>query len=156
LKKIEESFKNRLLKKLVSENSFDVPPRLMNEQKQALIEDFQNRMKGQGMTETDFADYVKKWDSDFANSAKEMIQSSFLIDAIAKKHELFCTQTDIDQKFKEYSQQTGIEIEKIEEFYGKPEQMSRLTYSLTEEKVVAHLLKTVKIKEVEASKLKES
>ena len=153
LKKIEDDFKNRLIKQLVKENPIEVPPRLMEEQKTALIEDFKNRMKNQGMSDADYADYVVKWDADFAKSAKEMIQSSFLIDAVARKHDLVCTQADVDQKFNEYAAQTGIELQKIQDFYNKPEQMSRLTYSLTEEKVIAHLMKTVKIKEVEASAL---
>lgn len=153
LKKIEDDFKNRLIKQLVKENPIEVPPRLMEEQKKALIEDFKTRMKNQGMSDADYAEYVVKWDSDFANSAKEMIQSSFLIDAVARKHELVCTQEDVDQKFNEYAVQTGIELQKIQDFYNKPEQMSRLTYSITEEKVIAHLMKTVNINEVEASKL---
>ena len=155
LKKIEDDFKNRLIKKLVKENPIEVPPKLMEEQKKALIEDFQNRMKNQGMSDADYAEYVVKWDADFATSATEMIQSSFLIDAIARDHNLVCTQADVDKKLSEYATQTGIEIQKIKDFYGKPEQMSRLTYSITEEKVIAHLMSTVKIKEVDAASLKD-
>ncbi|MFN8791703.1 MAG: trigger factor [Bdellovibrionales bacterium] len=147
-KKADETFKNTLLKKLVAENAFDVPPRLMEEQKQALIEDFQKRMQGQGMTEEDYKQYIQKWDHDFAATAKEMIQTSFLIDAIARKHNLAATQEDVTKKFEEYAAQTGIELKRIEEFYGQPEQLSRLTYSLTEEKVIDFLTKSAKIKEV--------
>jgi len=147
-KKADETFKNTLLKKLVAENTFDVPPRLLAEQKQALIEDFQKRMQGQGMTEDDYKQYVQKWDHDFAATAKEMIQTSFLIDAIARKHNLAATQDDVTKKLGEYAAQTGIDLKRIEEFYGQPEQLSRLTYSLTEEKVIDFLTKSAKIKEV--------
>lgn len=147
-KKVEDNFKNNLLKKLVAENTFDVPPRLLEEQKQALMEDFRNRMQSQGMTEEDYKDYVVKWDGDFANTAKEMIQTSFLIDAIARKHNLAATQEDVTKKLSDYAAQTGIELQRIEEFYSKPEQMSRLTYSLTEEKVIDFLTKSAKVKEV--------
>lgn len=149
-KKVDDNFKNALLKKLVSENAFDVPPKLLEEQKQALIEDFQNRMKQQGMSDADYQDYVKKWDGDFANTAKEMIQTSFLIDAIARKHDLGATQADVDKKLSDYAAQTGIELQRIQEFYNKPEQLSRLTYSLTEEKVIDFLTKSAKVKEVDA------
>lgn len=154
-KRIDDAFKNRLLKKLVSENPVDVPPSLLKEQKASLIEDFKKRMTEQGMGPDDFASYVEKWDGDFEKTASEMIQSSFLVDAIAKKHELFCKKEDIDAKFAEYAQQTGIEESRIREFYGRPEQASRLTYMITEEKVIAHLNKSVKIKEVPAGSLKE-
>lgn len=154
-KRIEEAFKNRLVRKLAEENPIDVPPRLMEEQKKSLIEDFKSRMQNQGMTPTDFEQYIEKWDADFAKSAKEMIQSSFLIDAIARKHELTCTQADVDMKFEEYAAQTGIDVQKVKDFYAKPEQLSRLTYSLTEDKVIQFLMKTVKVKEVAAAQLKD-
>jgi trigger factor len=107
-KRIEDGFKNRLLKVLVKENPVDVPPSLLEEQKETLIADFKKRMGEQGMGEADFASYVQKWDGDFEKTAAEMIQSSFLVDAIAKKHDLFCKKEDLEAKFKEYSAQTGI------------------------------------------------
>lgn len=154
-KRVEDGFKNRLLKKLVSENPVEVPPSLLKEQKASLIEDFKKRMSDQGMTENDFASYVEKWDADFTKSATEMIQSSFLVDAIAKKHDLFAKKEDLDTKFKEYSAQTGIDEARIREFYGKSEQASRLTYQITEEKVIGFLNQSVKVKEVPAGTFKD-
>ncbi|XGC80718.1 trigger factor [Bdellovibrio bacteriovorus] len=154
-KRIEDAFKNRLLKALVKENPVEVPPSLMKEQKASLVEDFKKRMTEQGMGPNDFASYLEKWDSDFEKTAAEMIQSSFLVDAIAKKHDLFAKKEDLDAKFAEYAQQTGIEESRIREFYGRPEQASRLTYMITEEKVIALLNKSVKIKEVPAGSLKD-
>ncbi len=154
-KRIEDAFKNRLLKALVAANPVDVPPSLMKEQKASLVEDFKKRMTEQGMGPADFEAYVEKWDGDFEKTAAEMIQSSFLIDAIAKKHDLICKKEDVDAKFKEYTEQTGIDEARIREFYGRPEQLSRLTYMITEEKVIAHLNSSVKVKEVSKEDLKE-
>ena len=98
-KRIEDSFKNRLLKKLVLANPVDVPASLMKEQKASLIEDFKKRMTEQGMQPAEFEDYVQKWDSDFAKTAGEMIQSSFLIDKLSQEHNLICKQEDLDSKY---------------------------------------------------------
>lgn len=154
-KRVEDAFKNRLLKKLVKENPVEVPATLLKEQKEVLIEDFRKKMGEQGLPPDDFEDYVTKWNADFEKTAAEMIQSSFLIDTIARKENLLCKKEDLDQKFAEYAQQTGIEETRIREFYSRPEQMSRLTYQITEEKVIAHLMKSVKVKEVPASSLKD-
>ncbi len=154
-KRIEESFKNRLLKKLVAANPVDVPNSLMKDQKAALIEDFKKRMGEQGMQPTEFEDYVQKWDADFAKTASEMIQSSFLIDRLAQDQDLICKKEDLDKKFEEYSKQTGIELSRIKEWYAKPEQMSRLTYMITEEKVVKLLTDKAKVKEVDAKDIKD-
>lgn len=154
-KRVEDAFKNRLLKKLVQANPVEVPASLLKDQKNSLIADFQKRMNEQGMSPADFADYVTKWDGDFEKTAAEMIQSSFLIDAIAKKHDLFAKEEDLDTKYKEYAAQTHIEEARIREFYSRPEQTSRLSYMITEEKVIAFLNKSVKVKEVSADQLKD-
>ncbi len=154
-KRIEDAFKNRLLKKLVAANPVDVPASLMKDQKAALIEDFKKRMSEQGMQPTEFDEYVKKWDADFATTASEMIQSSFLIDRLAQDHDMICKKEDLDAKFEEYAQQTGIEVPRIKEWYSKPEQMSRLTYMITEEKVVKLLTDKAKVKEVDAKEIKD-
>lgn len=155
-KRIETDLKNRLLKKLVSLNPTEVPPSMLKEQKQLLIEDTKKRMKEQGMGDIEFEAYVQKWDKDFDASAADMIQSGFIIDAIAKKHDLNWKQEDLDKKFTEYAIQTGIDKARIVEFYSRPEQMNRLTYSITEDKVIAFLLSSAKVSEVPAAKLKES
>ena len=154
-KRIEDNFKNRLLKKLVEINPVDVPASLMKDQKASLIDDFKKRMTDQGMPETEFTSYIQKWDSDFEKTAAEMIQSSFLIDKIANDNDLTCKKEDIELKFEEYSKQTGIELARIKEWYSKPEQLSRLSYMITEEKVIKLLTEKSKVKEVDAKELKD-
>lgn len=154
-KRIEDSFKNRLLKKLVEANPVEVPASLLKDQKAALIEDFKKRMSEQGMQESDFNAYVQKWDADFAKTATEMIQSSFLIDKLAVEHDLICKNEDVEKRFEEYSKQTNIDLPRIREWYSKPEQMSRLTYMITEEKVIKLLTEKAKVKEVDAKDIKE-
>lgn len=154
-KRIETDTKNRLLKKLVDHNPVEVPPSMLKDQKASLVEDTKKRMLDQGLTDEQFAEYTKKWDGDFTQTATEMIQSGFLIDAISRKHELQWTETDLQNKYEEYAKQTGIDIARIKEFYSKPEQENRLTYMITEEKVIDFLMKTAKIKEVSKDQLKK-
>lgn len=155
-KRIETDFKNRLLKKLVEENPVEVPNTLMQEQKQALIADMKKKMQEQGMGEGDFEQYAAKWNTDFENTAKDMIQSGFLVDAVAKKYDLIWTEADFDAKMQEYAKQTGIEETRIREFYSKPEQQQRVTYMITEEKVIKHLTDKAKVKEVSKADIKNA
>jgi trigger factor len=155
-KQIEQDFKNRILKQLVKANPVAVPASLLKDQKQSLIEDMKKKMLDQGLSDAEFADYTTKWDSDFNTTASEMIQVGFIIDAIATKNEIRATKEDIEVKIAEYSKQTGLEPAKIEEFYSKPDQMQRLSYMITEEKVIELLTKTAKIKELPKDKIKES
>ncbi|MBL7544148.1 MAG: trigger factor [Bdellovibrionaceae bacterium] len=154
IKRVEDAFKNRLLKNLVKENPVDVPASLLKDQKNMLIEDFKKRMAQQQMDDQTLTEYISKWDKDFETTASEMIQSSFLIDAIARKYDLVCKNEDLDRKFSEYATQTGIEEARIREFYSKQDTLSRLTYQITEENVIKKIMETVKIKEVSAKDLK--
>lgn len=147
-KRIQEDLKNRLMRALVDRNPVPVPKSLLADQKEALIEDFKKRTQQQGMTEDQFEDYKKKWDSDFETTAKYMIQSSFLIDKLANEHNLRATSNDMDEKLKEYAAQTGIEMAKLAEFYGEKDRKARLSYQITEEKVLEFLLKKAKVDEV--------
>jgi trigger factor len=147
-KRIGDDFKNRLLRALVAKNPVSVPKSLMTDQKKALIEDFKKRMAQQGMPEQDFEQYKEKWDADFEKTASFMIQSSFLIDAIAEEQGLHAKKEDIEAKLKEYAAQTGLEIARIREFYGEKERSSRLAYQVTEEKVVDLLASKAKVTEI--------
>ncbi|MEQ1875337.1 MAG: trigger factor [Bdellovibrionia bacterium] len=151
--RIKKDLRNRILKALVDRNPVEVPPTLLREQKMALMQDIQQRMQQQGFTPDQFADYVKKWDSDFENSAKFIIQSSFLINAVADKHGLRATQGEMDEKLTDYAQQTGIEMNKLKEFYGQPERQSSLRFQITEEKVVDYLISKANVRELPKEKL---
>lgn len=152
--RIKNELKDRLLKALVAANPVDVPPSMQAKQKERLIEDMQQRMKQQGLGDDQFEEYKKQWDEDFNQTASTMIQSSFLIGALAEKHELGAKEEDFEKKMAEFSAQIGIEIERVKEFYGKPEQRSQMEFQITEDNVVDFLLSKASIEEVEADKLK--
>lgn len=147
-KRIQGDFHNALLKALIQANPVDVPARMLEEQKQGLIEDSKKRLAEQGMTDEDFKKYVEKWNADFEKTAAEMIQSSFIVDAIAAQNNLRCTDLDFTKKLQDYAVQTGIDVARVEEYYGKPELASRLRFQITEEKVLEFLTSKAKIKEV--------
>lgn len=151
--RVQADLKNRLLRALVKANPVEVPASLLKDQKAALIEDTKKRMSEQGMGEEEFNEYIGKWDKDFENTAGEIIQSSFLVDTIAEQQKLHWTPEDVEAKMQEYAQQTGIELDKIKQYYNQGDQQRRLTYMITEEKVIAFLLEKANLKEVDAKNL---
>ncbi|MAE74281.1 MAG: trigger factor [Bdellovibrionaceae bacterium] len=146
--RIEDELKNRILKVLVENNPVDVPKSLHAEQKQRLIQNMAQRLQQQGMNEKDFAEYTQKWDGDFSDSASNMIQSSFLIDELAEKLEIRATEKDVNAKIQEYAAQSGIEPERLNEYYAEDDRKSQLRYKITEDKVVQHLLDKAEVQEV--------
>ncbi len=152
-KRINEEFKTRLLKELVKENPVEVPDRLKEQQKAALIQDVEKRLQNQGMNEADITEYKSKWAGDIDETASFMIQSSFLIDALAEKWNLNATRDEVADRMKRYAQQTGLDLKKIYEFYGQSGRLSQLEYQITEEKVVSKLTDLADVAEVPKDKL---
>lgn len=154
-KRIEEEFKERLVQKLIAENPFEVPPSLIAKQKEALVSDAKDRWVKEGANLSEFDAYASKWDEDFTKSAKEVLQASLLIRAIAEKNDLFPTDEEVSKRLDEYAQRTGMERARIEAFYGKEENDNRLRSQMTEDKVIALVTSTAVIREVPPSKAKK-
>ncbi len=153
-KRIQEDFKNRLLKELTLANPIEVPQTLLEKQKAALQQDMNQRMGQMGMNEQQFQEYVSKWDKDFTETATFIVQSSYLVSKIADKENLNATPDDVNKKIQFYIQQTGIEEERIKQIYDQPENRNRLMNTITEEKVIEFLTSKAKVTEVPKEKLK--
>lgn len=150
MRRIDEDTRSRLLKKLVEVNPVLVPPSMLANQKQMLIEDFGRRMRSQGMTEEQFKEYQVKWDQDFTNTASQMIQSSFLLSEIAADNKITASREDLQKKIQEFADRSQIDVTRVQEFYNQPEQMNRLRFQVIEEKVVSLLLETAVVTEKDA------
>ncbi len=153
--RIKEDMKSRLLKALVEANPVEVPQQLHAQQKAALMADVEKRLGQQQMSPADIEEYKKKWDSDFNETADFMIQSSFLIDALAEKYNITATKKELEDRLRQYSQQTGIDFERVKEFYGEGSRMGNLEYQIIEAKVVDKLEELSDVKEVPADQLKK-
>ncbi len=154
-KRIQEDFKNRLLKELTLANPMEVPTTLLDRQKEALKQDMHQRMGQMGMNEEQFKDYASKWDSDFAETATFIVQSSYLVNKIADQEKLNASSEDVNKKIEFYIKQTGIEEARVKQIYDQPENRKRLMNTITEEKVIEFITSKAKINEVPKEKLKD-
>jgi len=149
-KRIETELRDTLMKTFVEANPVEVPKSLFEEQRKALVDDFQNRMKSQGMGDMNFDEYQDKWKEDFDKTATFMVQSAFLIDKIAEEEKLRATDADVDAKFQMMADQWGMEKDRIKSFYKEKQGgLEQMKYQITEDKVFDYLLKNSTIEEVE-------
>ncbi len=153
--RIKEELKNRLVKKLVELNPVEVPKSLLKEQTQALVQDFQQRMAQQGMSPDMFAEYQDKWGNDFEDTARHMIKSTFLMDKLAKDQNIEVSESDLNEKMQEFAEQSGLEIDRVKDFYKDPQRISRLEHQVTEEKVIDFLIGKASIKDVSSDEIQK-
>jgi len=155
-RRIKDDLKDRLLKALAKENPLEVPQSLKEEQKHRLIHDVEHRLKKQGLDEAGISEYKQKWADDFEDSATFMVQSSFLIHAIANKYDLKPRAEDIDKKLSEMAQEMNVALDKVKEYYNTPDKRSGLQFLLMEERVTSFLIDKAKVMEVSKDKLTDT
>lgn len=151
--RVDEDLKKNILEELVKENPIEIPAGLKQQQKQALINDVQSKMHQQGLNNEQFEEYKSKWDEDFEKTARFMIHTSFLIDALADKLDLRATEKDVDEQIKMHALQTGLDFSRLKEFYSDDEKRSNLRFKLTEDKVVDYLIDKAEVQEVSKDQL---
>ncbi len=151
--RIQDDLRARILQALLEANPVEAPRGLVEQQKRTLVEDMKSRMRQQGMSETEFVEYTRKWDSEFEESATFMVKSTFLLDHLADKLQLRAKSSEVEDKINQFAQESGVGIDRVREFYSTPEQRSRLAFQVTEEKVVKHLISVAAITEVSKDKL---
>lgn len=152
-KRAQDDLKQAALRELVRLNPVEIPPKLLEKQKEALLLDVEQRLAEEKATPEQVTEYKKKWAGEIEDTAKFMVQSALLIDTLADEQKLHTTRADVDARIQLYAQQTGLDTKRIEEFYGQPDRRSRLSYQITEEKVVKAILGKAKIEEVKKEEL---
>jgi trigger factor len=155
-KRIDTEMRDTLMKSFVEANPVEVPKSLFDEQRKALVADFQNRLKSQGFNDDNFNEYQDKWNEDFDKTATFMVQSAFLIDKIAEDEKLRATDADVDAKFAEMAKQWGMDKDRIMSFYKEKQGgLEQMKYQITEDKVFEYLLKNSSVEEIDKPKTKE-
>jgi trigger factor len=149
-KRIENDVRTKVIEALVERNPVELPKTLVQEQKQMLQEDVKKRLSDQGFNDEQIEEYLGKWGTDVETSARFMVHSSFLVDQLATDHNLHWTEDDFNARMDEMAKSSGLEVEKLKEFYGQPKMKSRLCFRITEDKVVDFLLSKATITEIEA------
>jgi trigger factor len=155
-KRIETEMRDTLMKTFVEANPVEVPKSLFEEQRKALVADFQSRLKSQGFNDDNFNEYQDKWNEDFDKTATFMVQSAFLIDKISEDEKLRATDADVDAKFTEMAKQWGMDKDRIMSFYKEKQGgLDQMKYQITEDKVFEYLLKNSSVEEIEKPQNKE-
>lgn len=148
--RLNQKLQEEVLKKLVEANPVEAPESLVTDQKESLKQNTTQTLKQQGLDDKGVTEYLAKWDAEFAQNAKDIIKSSLIVDAIAKKEKLQPTDADLEQRLQELAQGAGMEVSQVKEYYKEPGRMDSLRYRLLENKVIDFVLDKAQVKSVPA------
>jgi len=152
-KESKRHFEETLIHSLVAANPIEVPKFFVNRQKEHLIKNLEKDWKEKGQSEGEIHAYIQKWEADFERLAHEMIQAEFLVMEVAKLNHLDATEEDFVAKMKDYAMQTGIDMDRVIEYYSDANRKKQMLTTLSREKVVKFLSDKANVTEID--KIKE-
>jgi trigger factor len=145
-REVQSKLQQEILEKIISENSFDVPNALVEDQKKSVREELSRNLKQQGFNEQMIGLYFERWDADVTQKALFQVRSGLILDKLARKYNIESTEADLDIKIDEIVSQSGMKKEEVAKFYKSNENIKKnLMYAIREEKTFAALIKEMKV-----------
>lgn len=143
----DEKLHGEILEKLIEQNKFDVPKTMVTQQENYLRTDLEKSLKQQGFNEQMMKEYFEKWSADVSSKAEFQVKSGLILEKLGDKYSVEATDADFDKKIEEMASQTGMETDKVKEYYSSNEQVKKnMMYAIKEEKTFEALKADVKVK----------
>ena len=143
---VEQKLSDDLLNAFAEMHTVEIPESIIIQQAENFKESTTQRLTQQGMDAGGVADYHQKWEGDYRNNAEKSVKVSFLVEALASKENLYPNEESLKEYFAELSTKTGIDMDKIQSYYGGPEKQRELEFKIMEENVVKFLKNKATIK----------
>jgi len=137
---LESELQEKLIEKLVEKNPIALPPSLVAQQEQAMLEEYARmvRMTGQALDE-DLLGQNKE-------NAERRVRAALLLGAIAVQHSIRVEAADVDKRLEEMAQRSGKNVAKLRaELHG--ERREALESQILEAKLLEYLLSQATITE---------
>ncbi len=143
----DEKLHGEILEKLIEQNKFDVPKTMVTQQENYLRTDLEKSLKQQGFNEQMMKEYFEKWSTDVSAKAEFQVKSGLILERLGEKYSVEANDSDFDKKIEEMAIQTGMETDKVKEYYSSNEQVKKnMMYAIKEEKTFEALKSDVKVK----------
>ncbi|MEC7585056.1 MAG: trigger factor [Planctomycetota bacterium] len=133
------------LRQLLDQHAFEVPQTLIEEQQQASLKAYGERMKQSGVADAEIETHVEKARDEALEDATRRVRMFFLIDEIAQAEKLFVTEGDVESEIKKIAQANEATPAQVYEHLQKNNQLGELRLAIVERKVRDFLRENAKI-----------
>ena len=119
---------------LNTKNSCDVPPSLVDAQRQMMQQEFLQQLRRSGQRFS--PDQARQIASSMQVDAEKKVRAGLLMAAIAKKNEFKVTEEDIENGMKELAEESGQNVAKIRTEYREKQKRDMLVGMILEDKIL--------------------
>lgn len=155
LKKKEESQRgdltDRLMAKLLANHPFEVPPRLVGFEIEALIKELEDNLDRQGMTLESAGLTKEKLIEQYKEAAEKRVRGDFLLKKIAEKEGIKLENEDIEKGFQRIADQYNMPMDEVKKFFQSRNELLPFMSELLSEKILSFLIEHASVKRVAAT-----
>lgn len=135
------------IKKIIDKSSMDIPDAMIDTQVENMIDEFAQRIAQQGLSFEQYLQFsgatMDKMKEQVRPEAITRIQSSLVLEQIAKDENIEVTDADIDAELEKMAAMYGMEADKIKEYMGDAE-MESIKRDIAVQKAVELIMDNVK------------
>lgn len=116
------------IQKIIDKSKMEIPDAMVDTQTRSMVDDFANRIAQQGLSMEQYMQFtgmtVEKMMEQMKPEALKRIQSSLVLEAIAKEENIEVSDEEVDEELKKMAEMYGMEVEKLKEYMGDAEKDS--------------------------------
>ena len=116
------------IEKIIDDAKMDIPEAMIDNQVNSMINDFANNMMQQGLSMEQYMQFtgmtMDKFKEQVRPDAVKRIQSSLVLEQIAKDENLEVTDADVDAEIEKMAAAYGMEVDKVKEYIQDAERES--------------------------------
>lgn len=146
------------IKKIVDKSSMELPEAMIDTQVETMIEEFAQRIAQQGLSFEQYMQFsgvtMDKMKEQVRPDAISRIQSSLVLEQIAKDENIEVTDADVDAEIEKMAAMYGMEADKLKEYMGDSESES-MKKDIAIQKAVELVMDNVKERAKAKSKKEE-
>ena len=135
------------IKKIIEKSEMEIPDAMIESQVQNMIQEFAQRLAQQGLSFDQYMQFsgmtMDKMKEQVRPEALTRIQSSLVLEQIAKEENFEITEDDVNAEIEKMAKAYGMEADKLKEYVGDDEKES-MKRDIAIEKAVQFIMDNVK------------
>ncbi|HHY05339.1 MAG TPA: trigger factor [Thermoanaerobacterales bacterium] len=155
----EASLKGSIIRKLRENTEIDIPEVMIEGETQRLIMDFAINLQMRGLNLKSYMDAVKLTPDDlkaqFRQTAVENIESSLILEQVAKEENIDVDEKELEEKLQEYAKLGNKTLEEYKKEL-KPEEIAGIKDAILTDKIFDLLIENAKVTERKAENVQET
>ena len=136
---------NELLETLLNDHPMELPEALVDQQTEARLAEQRQGLEGQGLEGEELDQRVDAMRDEIRSSSEKALRAIYLIEEIAKTHELRVEAPDFQGEFESIAERNGVPLDEVRKYYQEEGLFQQLGMELLERKVRSFLRESADI-----------